>query len=109
MTASAALTTICQRGRLQESGKNYQPKATYPQTALANRLQLAAQLIDADLGARLFYVRLDGFDTHADERSTQQRLLRFKIVRWLTQANVFGAGQARDVRRIFHWLHSEPC
>ncbi len=61
--------------RLQEVGKNYQPKATYPQTALANRLKLAAQLIDADLGARVFYVRLDGFDTHAQQAPQHANLL----------------------------------
>src|SRR5262245_47837300 len=40
--------------RLAEVGKNYQPKATYPNTALANKLKMAAQLIDADFGARIF-------------------------------------------------------
>ena len=59
--------TYASSQRLQEIGKNYQPKAPYPQTPLANRLKLAAQLIDADLGARIFYVSLDGFDTHADQ------------------------------------------
>src|SRR5262249_25666 len=53
--------------RPAEIGKNYQPKATYPETALANKLKLAAQLIDADLGARIFYVSIDGFDTHATQ------------------------------------------
>jgi uncharacterized protein (DUF1501 family) len=53
--------------RLAEIGKNYQPKATYPATALANKLKLAAQLIDADVGARIFYVSIGGFDTHATQ------------------------------------------
>jgi uncharacterized protein (DUF1501 family) len=47
-----AADTYASSRRLQEIGKNYQPKATYPNTPLANRLKLAAQLIDADLGAR---------------------------------------------------------
>src|SRR5262245_29480357 len=62
-----AVNTYASSRRLQEIGKNYQPKATYPQTGLANRLKLAAQLIDADLGARVFYVSIDGFDTHAGQ------------------------------------------
>lgn len=62
-----ALNTYASAKRLQEIGKNYQPKSTYPQTGLANRLKLAAQLIDADLGARIFYVGIDGFDTHANQ------------------------------------------
>jgi uncharacterized protein (DUF1501 family) len=60
-----AANTYASSKRLQEIGRNYQPKATYPQTGLANRLRLAAQLIDADLGARIFYVSIDGFDTHS--------------------------------------------
>src|SRR5262245_9978326 len=62
-----ALNTYASAQRLQEIGKNYQPKSPYPQTGLANRLKLAAQLIDADLGARIFYVGIDGFDTHANQ------------------------------------------
>jgi len=62
-----ALNTYASSKRLQEIGNNYVPKETYPQTPLANRLKLAAQLIDADLGARVFYVSIDGFDTHANQ------------------------------------------
>ena len=49
---------------------------TYPTSALANHLKLAAQLIDAGLGARLFYVTLDGFDTHAGQLPLHTNLLR---------------------------------
>jgi uncharacterized protein (DUF1501 family) len=62
-----AVNTYASSKRLQDIGKNYKPKATYPNTALANHLKLAAQLIDANLGARVFYVSLDNFDTHADQ------------------------------------------
>lgn len=62
-----ATTTYASTEKLASVGKNYTPKATYPTTALANRLKLAAQLIDAGVGARLFYVSLDGFDTHAGQ------------------------------------------
>ena len=57
---------------MQEIGKNYQPKVPYPQTGLANRLKLAAQLIDADLGGRVFYVSIDGFDTHAGQGGAER-------------------------------------
>jgi uncharacterized protein (DUF1501 family) len=53
--------------RLQEVAKNYQPKVTYPTTGLAERLKLAAQLIDAGVGARIFYVSINCFDTHAGQ------------------------------------------
>nr|MCU0706554.1 DUF1501 domain-containing protein [Fimbriiglobus sp.] len=62
-----ATTTYASTEKLAGIGKNYTPKATYPTTALASRLKLAAQLIDAGVGARLFYVALDGFDTHAGQ------------------------------------------
>src|SRR5262249_6268331 len=38
---------------------------------LANRLKLCAQLVDAGLGARVFYVSIDGFDTHANQGGPQ--------------------------------------
>lgn len=62
-----AVNTYASSDRLQEVAKGYEPKATYPNTGLANRLKLAAQLIDAGVGARVFYVSLDGFDTHAGQ------------------------------------------
>lgn len=71
-----ALDTYASSKRLQEIGKNYQPKATYPNTPLANRLKLAAQLIDADIGARIFYVSQDGYDTHANQLNAHAGLLK---------------------------------
>lgn len=65
-----AVNTYASSKRLQEIGKNYSPKEQYPQTGLAERLKLAAQLIDGGLGARIFYVSIDGFDTHAGQGGT---------------------------------------
>lgn len=62
-----ATNTYDSSQRLREVGKNYQSKSPYPNTGLANRLKLAAQLIDAGVGARIFYVSIDGFDTHAGQ------------------------------------------
>jgi uncharacterized protein (DUF1501 family) len=59
------MNTYASSEKLAQLGKNYQPKATYPATPLANKLKLAAQLIDGGSGARIFYVSIDGFDTHA--------------------------------------------
>jgi len=66
-----ALNTYASSQKLQEIGKNYQPKVPYPATGLANRLKLCAQLIDAGMGARVFYVSIEGFDTHANEGGPQ--------------------------------------
>jgi uncharacterized protein (DUF1501 family) len=60
-------TTYASSEKLASIGKNYTPKVPYPASALAQKLKLAAQLIDAGIGARLFYVSIDGFDTHAGQ------------------------------------------
>jgi uncharacterized protein (DUF1501 family) len=62
-----AANSYASSDKLQKLGKGYVPKATYPATQLANRLKLAAQLIDGGIGARIFYVSIDGFDTHAGQ------------------------------------------
>lgn len=71
-----AANTYASSRRLQEVGKNYQPKVPYPNSALANHLKIAAQLIDGGLGARLFYVSIGNFDTHANQLNTHANLLR---------------------------------
>ena len=71
-----AVQTYASSRRLQEIGGNYVPRSTYPASSLGNHLKLAAQLIDAGLGARLFYVTLDGFDTHAGQAGPHANLLR---------------------------------
>jgi uncharacterized protein (DUF1501 family) len=71
-----AVNTYASSKRLQEMAKNYEPKVPYPATGLANRLKLAAQLIEADMGARVFYVTIDGFDTHANQLQTHASLLK---------------------------------
>ena len=71
-----AVQTYASSQRLGEVGRNYQPRTPYPNSALANHLKLAAQLIDAGLGARLFYVTQDGFDTHAGQGPVHANLLR---------------------------------
>ncbi|HEV3237795.1 MAG TPA: DUF1501 domain-containing protein [Gemmataceae bacterium] len=70
-----ATNTYASSERLMNIGKNYQPKSTYPNTPLASRLKLAAQLIDADIGARIFYVSLENFDTHANQLNNHANLL----------------------------------
>ncbi len=43
---------------------------------LASKLQLVARLIDKGFGTRVFYVNLDGFDTHSNQAATHQQLLQ---------------------------------
>lgn len=71
-----AVQTYASTDRLASIGRAYQPRVPYPQSALGNHLKLAAQLIDAGLGARLFYVTQDGFDTHAAQLPAHANLMR---------------------------------
>ncbi len=50
--------------------------AIYPTTGLAERLKLTAQLLKANLGSRVFYTQLGGFDTHAAQQFNHANLLR---------------------------------
>lgn len=45
------------------------------QGALGAQLDVVAELVEAGVPTRAYSVSLGGFDTHADERGTQQRLL----------------------------------
>jgi uncharacterized protein (DUF1501 family) len=62
-----ATATYASSDALRRVGAAYTPKATYPAGRLGDRLKLAAQLIDAGVGARVFYVAQDGYDTHAGQ------------------------------------------
>lgn len=61
--------------RVESARGGYEPKAEYPDNALASKLKTVAQLIDAGLGTRVYYVTLDGFDTHAQQPGAHAALL----------------------------------
>ena len=71
-TASTALDTSA---RISEVLSDYQPAKPYPDSGLARRLKSVAQLIAADLGARVYFVSLDGFDTHAEQAGAHENLM----------------------------------
>ena len=48
----------------------------YPKSGLGADLKLVAKLIKQDAETRVFYTTLSGFDTHANQRGTQDRLLK---------------------------------
>ena len=62
--------------RIEASGQNYKTTVAYPGTPLAEKLKRIAQLIDAGLGTRVYYVALDGFDTHSDQAAAHAGLLQ---------------------------------
>ena len=61
--------------RVQEALKNYSTPVAYPGTALAQQLRTVAQLIDTGMSTRVYYLSLDGFDTHSQQAAAHAGLL----------------------------------
>lgn len=62
--------------RIQESAKRAKDNtANYPTTGLAAALRTVGSLIGGGLGARVYYVRQGGYDTHSGQRGQHDRLM----------------------------------
>ena len=61
---------------LQTEAKTYTTKVPYPTTPLAQAFKTAATLIMSRLGTGVVYITTGGFDTHAGQSDTQNRLLQ---------------------------------
>jgi len=53
----------------------YKADASYPATPLARSLALAAQIVGSNIGTKVLYVQHGSFDTHINQKGTQDRLL----------------------------------
>jgi uncharacterized protein (DUF1501 family) len=70
-----AVTAFTSAERLKEVTAKYQPSAPYPTNGLGQKLKVVAQIIAGDLGTRVIFVSLDGFDTHSQQGPGHQVLL----------------------------------
>src|SRR5215831_18926856 len=61
--------------QLRQADATYQPAVTYPKGPFADGLKVLAESIVQDLGLRVGYVTLGGFDTHANQQATHDTLL----------------------------------
>ncbi len=63
------MNTYASSEKLASIGKNYHAEGAVSRDVgiSPTNCKLAAQLIDAGIGARLFYVSIDGFDTHSGQ------------------------------------------
>ena len=61
---------------LFEKAKTYQSKTTYPNNSFARNLKQIAELITADSDTKVYYAGMTGFDTHANQKGQQARLLK---------------------------------
>ena len=62
--------------RLGSTGKAYKSSIVYPPNSLGNHLHTVAQLISSGLKTSVYYVQLNGFDTHSQQPGAHQGLLR---------------------------------
>ena len=60
--------------QLQEILKGVSANGGFQGQNLLQKMELIAQLIQRSLGTRLFYLAIDGFDTHSDQGPAHQRL-----------------------------------
>lgn len=61
---------------LQTVGSGYVPAGAYPSGSLGAALLLIAQIIHANVGARILYATYGGFDTHAGENQDHDPILK---------------------------------
>ena len=72
--ARAALDATSSSVDLLEGQQNYNSTIVYPFTGLGQNLRTAARVMAADLGVRVFYAVLPGFDTHANQIRSDNNL-----------------------------------
>ncbi|MBK7870852.1 MAG: DUF1501 domain-containing protein [Saprospiraceae bacterium] len=61
---------------LYEQSKTHRSRVTYPMNVFGKDLKTIAELITADTDTNIYYVSLGGFDTHANQKIQQERLLQ---------------------------------
>lgn len=71
----AAIAACANAKRLEHVRQANNATAGYPSFGLARRLREIAMLIRADIGARVYYTSLTGFDTHAKQAPTHASLM----------------------------------
>jgi uncharacterized protein (DUF1501 family) len=73
--AEAAQDAFASSDLLRSVVGKYQTKVQYGNNAFAEGLKLIGEIIAADLGTRIFYISLGGFDTHANQAVAHGNLL----------------------------------
>lgn len=61
---------------LQKAHAAYKPAVEYPKDGFAAGLKLLAETITGDLGVKVGYVTIGGFDTHSGQKNQHARLLQ---------------------------------
>jgi uncharacterized protein (DUF1501 family) len=61
---------------LYQQSKKYKETVSYPNSSFARDLKCISKLMTAGTDTRVYYVSLSGFDTHANQKNKQNRLLK---------------------------------
>ena len=72
---SSTTAALSSSQRVLEARRQYNTPVNYPGTGLGQQMRTVAQLIDAGLSTRIYYLTLDGFDTHAEQGGAHAGLL----------------------------------
>lgn len=81
---SSSMSAVVASQRITDATKSSSP-GDYPDNRLAEKLRTVAQLIGSGLSTRVYYVQLDGFDTHAKQAPAHAALLET----WSTSVSAF--------------------
>jgi len=73
--AEAAVDAFASSDLLKSVVGKYQTKVQYGNNAFAEGLKLIAEIIAAEVGTRIFYISLGGFDTHSNQALAHGNLL----------------------------------
>ncbi|RPH79477.1 MAG: DUF1501 domain-containing protein, partial [Planctomycetaceae bacterium] len=73
---SSAEVAIATSGRLEQALQKAGSGGDFPATQLGEKLRVVARLILAGLSTKVYYVTLDGFDTHSQQPAVHAALLR---------------------------------
>ncbi len=72
---SSTTTALSASQKLETVMRETRENSAYPKTALSEKLSTVAKLISAELPTRIYYVALDGFDTHSQQAAAHAGLL----------------------------------
>lgn len=89
------------QAQYEQVGRAYLPV----REGLGYELLLAARMIAADFGTRIYYLSISGFDTHSAQQSTHQQLLQ-KVATAISQFYLQLA-KSRDAERVLLVTYSE--
>lgn len=72
----ASTQTAIETSQRLEGARKAAEESDFPQSSLGEKLKTISQLIISEMDARVYYVTLDGFDTHAQQPAAHTALLR---------------------------------